>query len=60
MKFDRVPLDVAEGAILAHRVQVPGTVLKKGRVLTAEDVTALRAAKLEAVTAARLEEHDVR
>ncbi len=60
MKFDRVPLDVAEGAILAHRVQVPGSVLKKGSVLTAEDVTALRAAKLEAVTAARLEEHDVR
>ncbi len=60
MKFERTPLDLAEGAILVHSVRVPGTVLKKGSVLTAENVAALRAAGLEAVTAARLEAGDVR
>ena len=60
MKFERTPLDLAEGAILVHGVRAPGAVLKKGSVLTAEDVAALRAAGLEAVTAARLEAGDVR
>ena len=60
MKFERTPLDLAEGATLVHGVRAPGAVLKKGSVLTAEDVAALRAAGLEAVTAARLEAGDVR
>ena len=59
MRFGRFPLDDAEGAILAHGARLPGGALKKGRVLTADDVSTLRSAGLEAVTAARLEPGDV-
>ena len=59
MRFAQLPLDEAEGAILVHSVRTPGRTLKKGSVLSADDVARLRAAGLEAVTAARLEADDV-
>lgn len=49
------PIEEAEGAILAHSIPP----LKKGRVLTAADVSNLKALGLAHVLAARLETHDV-
>ncbi len=59
MKFGQVPVERAEGLILAHRVHLPGGALKKGRVLSASDVAALKEAKIEAVSGARLDARDV-
>jgi molybdenum cofactor cytidylyltransferase len=59
MKFGRVPLDEAEGAILAHSIPLPGTRLRKGVVLTAEDLAQLRNAGHGAVTVAVLDDADV-
>ena len=59
MDFRRFALGEAEGAILAHGVKVNGRSFRKGRVLGAEDVAALRSAGRETVIAARLEAGDV-
>ena len=59
MIFGETPLDQAEGAILAHSLRLPGVSFKKGRILSAEDVAALREAGKETVIAARLEAGDV-
>jgi len=58
MKFGDTKLGEAQGAILAHSLKVGSRVLKKGRVLTAEDIAALRQAGFASVTAARLEPGD--
>jgi len=59
MKFGPVPLHEAEGAMLAHSVQLPKGRLRKGRVLTAGDIAALAAAGLTRVTVARLASTDI-
>ena len=59
MDFGRIPAAEAEGAILAHSLKLAGRSLKKGRVLGSDDVTALLAAGIEQVVAARLGEDDV-
>jgi molybdenum cofactor cytidylyltransferase len=59
MIFGPTPLADATGAVLAHTLRAGGTVLKKGSVLTAENVAALRAAGFDSVIAARLEAGDV-
>jgi molybdenum cofactor cytidylyltransferase len=59
MIFGRTALDEAEGAVLAHTRRLPGRVLKKGSVLDADGVQALRAAGFTDVIAARLEPGDV-
>lgn len=59
MKFGEVPTSSAEGAILAHSLRIRAGVLKKGHLLTAEDIDALRAAGYETIIAARLEPGDV-
>ena len=59
MKFGAVPLDAAEGAVLAHSVPVEGRRLRKGRVLEAADIAALRAAGLTEVIVAQLAVGDV-
>ena len=59
MKFDRIPLRTAAGAILAHSVATPDGVIKKGRVLTADELSRLAAAGIEDIIAARLEPGDV-
>lgn len=59
MIFGDTPLTDAEGAILAHSLSVGGNRLRKGRVLSAADIAALRAAGIATVTTARLEPGDV-
>lgn len=59
MKFARIPLRSAAGAILAHSVTTPSGVIKKGRILTADELSRLSAAGLDEVIAAQLEPGDV-
>lgn len=59
MRFGPVALDQAEGAILAHSLALPSGRLRKGRVLGAADIAALRAAGLSEVIAARLAPDDL-
>ncbi|WP_371056089.1 molybdopterin-binding protein [Rhodosalinus sp. K401] len=59
MRFGAVPLDEAEGAMLAHSVRLSSGKLAKGRVLSAEDLAALRAEGAERVTVARLDPGDM-
>lgn len=59
MIFGRLALAEADGAILAHTTRLPGRVLKKGTVLDAGAIDALRNSGLGAVTAVRLEPGDV-
>ncbi|MDR3515777.1 MAG: molybdopterin-binding/glycosyltransferase family 2 protein [Azospirillaceae bacterium] len=53
MEFGRIPLDDAEGALLAHAVKLPQGPFRKGRVLSAADITALRDAGIHDVVVAR-------
>ena len=59
MIFASFPLAAAEGVVLAHSHRLPGRVLKKGFVLDAEALEALRAAGHDAVIGARFEADDV-
>ena len=59
MKFGRISVDEAEGAILAHSVAVEGRSWRKATVLGADDVAAMKAAGLNEVIAAVLEPGDV-
>ena len=59
MIFAELPLAEAEGAVLAHSVRIGKESFKKGRVLSAADVAALRAAGHERVIAAKLEPDDM-
>jgi molybdenum cofactor cytidylyltransferase len=59
LKFGDTPLDDAEGAILVHTLRRGKLVLKKGRIVTAADIAALRAAGVTSIVAARLEPTDV-
>jgi molybdenum cofactor cytidylyltransferase len=59
MKFGPVPIAEAEGAILAHGVAAGPVNFRKGRVLAAADIEALREAKVATVMVARLEDGDV-
>jgi molybdenum cofactor cytidylyltransferase len=59
MRFGPVPVGDALGAILAHSTRLDDGVLKKGRVLGADDVARLARAGHETVVAARLEGEDV-
>ena len=59
MIFGRVALEEAEGAVLAHTQRLPSLVLRKGAVLDAAAIAALRGAGMDDVIAARLESGDV-
>lgn len=59
MKFGPVPLDQAEGAILAHSIPLPQGRLRKGIILTAQDVETLRALGHPTVTVAQAEPGDI-
>jgi len=59
MIFGDVPLAEAEGAILAHSEATPGGRLKKGTILDAAALRALREAGLERVTVARPDPGDI-
>ncbi|SOE08519.1 molybdopterin molybdochelatase /molybdenum cofactor cytidylyltransferase [Hoeflea halophila] len=59
MYFGPVPLSEAEGAVLAHSLSLGAVRLKKGHVLSAEDLTRLGAQGADEVIVARLDEGDV-
>ncbi|MCM8736792.1 molybdopterin-binding/glycosyltransferase family 2 protein [Azospirillum sp. A1-3] len=59
MFFGPLPLSDAEGAILAHSLRLSGLAFKKGRRLSADDVTALRDAGISDVIAAKLSDSDI-
>ncbi len=59
MKFGRISLAEAHGAVLAHAIKKAGLSLKKGEVLRADDVARLRSVGIDSVVAARLEPGDV-
>lgn len=59
MRFGRLPLGEAEGAIAAHTVRLDGSTIKKGTRLTAETLDALQRAGRRDIIAARLEPSDV-
>ena len=59
MQFGSVPIDAAQGAILAHAVRAGERLFKKGRVLSADDISGLKAAGLSAVVVARLDADDI-
>ena len=58
MRFGRLPLRDAEGAILAHSIAAPGLVLRKGTRLTGENLARLGEAGVADVMAALLEPDD--
>jgi molybdenum cofactor cytidylyltransferase len=57
--FASFPLGEAEGAVLAHSHRTPERVLKKGTILDAAAIAALRAAGKQEVIAARFEPGDI-
>jgi molybdenum cofactor cytidylyltransferase len=57
--FSTFPLDAALGAVLAHSHRLPDRMLRKGAVLDAAAIAALRAAGRAEVIAAKLEPGDV-
>lgn len=59
MFFGEVRVDEATGLILAHSLRLAGTMLKKGRVLSDSDVRLLKAAGINRVTGARLDDTDI-
>jgi len=59
MYFGELPVAEAEGAILAHSRRLEGRALKKGRVLDADDLAALKAAGIERIVCARLDDSDI-
>ncbi|MGH6873117.1 MAG: NTP transferase domain-containing protein [Rhizomicrobium sp.] len=59
MQFGSCPVDQALGTILAHSVRTGDTRLRKGRVLSAEDIARLADADIGEVVVARLEADDV-
>ncbi len=59
MKFGELPVGDALGCILAHGVSAGDVSFKKGRVLSAADIDALKRANVLAVMAAQLDAEDV-
>ncbi|MGV8936820.1 MAG: NTP transferase domain-containing protein [Allorhizobium sp.] len=59
MIFGNVPIEIAEGAVLAHAVPCSSGRLAKGRRLSAADVHALLGDGVKSVVAVRLEEGDM-
>jgi molybdenum cofactor cytidylyltransferase len=59
MRFGPVPLDQAQGGVLAHSLDTPAGRLRKGTVVGPAELAALSAAGLAEVTVARLDPDDV-
>ncbi|MBT3916885.1 MAG: NTP transferase domain-containing protein [Rhodospirillaceae bacterium] len=59
MKFGAVPVADAEGATLAHSARLTGRILKKGHILTTNDLSLFSAEGISEITVARLENDDV-
>lgn len=59
MEFGPVPPADAEGTILAHSLTAGDKRLKKGRILSAADILALRESKIPEITVCRLGPEDI-
>ena len=59
MKFGPIPVDAAEGAILAHSTRCGGRTFKKGLILSADHIAALKDAGIREVVAANLGPDDI-
>jgi molybdenum cofactor cytidylyltransferase len=59
MIFAELPLDECQGALLVHSQRVGAEMFRKGRILSAADIAALRAAGLTMLTVAKLEPGDI-
>ncbi len=59
VKFGSFNVTEAEGAILAHAVHIETGVLKKGRVLSADDIAHLLAADITEIIVAKLDANDI-
>lgn len=59
MRFGPLPLDAAEGALLAHSQRIGDERLAKGSTLTAAHIAAAREAGMETLVVARLDPGDV-
>ena len=59
MIFAELPIEECAGAVLAHALRGDNLAFKKGRILTAADIEALRNAGRRMITVARLEADDV-
>lgn len=59
MKFGPVPVSEAVGGTAVHSIRKGGFVLKKGKIISADDVAALEAAGIDEIVVARLETGDV-
>lgn len=59
MKFGATPVRDAAGAYLAHSIRLPDGALRKGRLLSEDDIARLAAAGVEEAIVARLEPGDV-
>jgi len=59
VKFGRVAVADAEGAVLAHSVKLTGSNFKKGRKISVTDITMLKQAGFEELVVARLGPDDL-
>jgi molybdenum cofactor cytidylyltransferase len=59
MKFGPTPVADSAGTILAHSTRAGSRIIKKGRVLNAEDIAALKAAGLVEIVTSRLEAGEI-
>jgi len=59
MKFGAVPVGEALGATAVHSIRQGGFVLKKGTVIGAAEIAALKAAGISHVVVARMDEGDI-
>ena len=59
MIFGWVPTEEAIGAILAHTLRVENLVLKKGTVISENDIANLKAANVDGITVARMNPGDI-
>ena len=59
MRFGPVPVAEAVGAVSAYGQRLPTGIIRKGRVVTPDDVARLREAGIDTITVAQLEASDV-
>ncbi|SDZ26563.1 molybdenum cofactor cytidylyltransferase [Jannaschia faecimaris] len=59
MKFGSVPVEIAQGAVLAHTLTLGAATFRKGSVVTGDAVAAMRAQGVTEVIVARLDPADV-
>ena len=59
MQFGQIEIDQAEGAIFAHSLRLPSLTLRKGDIVDAQAIAALRSSGVKEIAGARLEPGDI-